>query len=264
MKAGSYFGQSGGNTYGDGISWFMSFRGTFTFDVVNMRRNNMITLVLTSLCSQCAASVGPYMNFVAMRFSIARALVGALPHIPAAEQPLLAIVGMSMGGQLAQFASVFFSVENSLVSQNVFALITHGSPRVGNEQFARQIMSGVDVPYINFVMYRDMVPHLPPMLFGFKHASRKIIWLFIMPSYTATIELQGSPPDEYASSLRFKELTGSSADDEFSSKLTFFDIGDHMHYFIGLADGPDMAACGGFEDKFFRNSRATRMFDTNV
>jgi hypothetical protein len=254
FDAGTYFSED--------LAWIMSFRGTFTFDVINMRRNNMIALNLVSLCTQCAASVGPYANFVSLRFSIARALLKAASHIPAHQRPLLGIVGMSMGGQLAQFTSIFLSVERALISQNVYALITHGSPRVGNSEIARQIASGVDVPYINFIMYRDLVPHLPPMVFGFKHASSSMYWLYVMNSYYARTKLQGSPPDEYASMLRYRVLSGSNADHELASSLAFYDIGDHMKYFIGLEESLDMAACGGMGDKYFLNTAAVRLYDS--
>jgi hypothetical protein len=164
-----------------------------------------------------------------------------------------------MGATLAQFASVYLSVENTAISQNVYALLTHGGPRVGNARLAASIASGVDVPYINFIMYRDLVPHTPARLFGFKHASRKLIQLYLEPSYEAELKQGDYPP--YEGRLRYKQYVGSDADDEFSSSLAFFTLSDHLKYYLSLDSTSDLAACGGLEDKFFLNRNAISMYN---
>jgi hypothetical protein len=243
-----------------GVAWFLSFRGTFMWDVVNMRRNFMYNMVLISMCAQCAAGEGAYRNFIALRFALARSLANALGHIPPTQQPLLSVVGTSMGGQLAQLASLFLSVERSIISQNVHSLITHGAPRLGNAQLAAKVASGVDLPYINFIMYRDLTPHVPPMVFGFKSASKKMFWLYLEPWYEAKMEM-GDHLDSYEGALRYKEFTGGDADKDFATSSFFYDLNDHLKYFVGIHHFTDLSACGGFEDKFFHNNRALRFYD---
>jgi hypothetical protein len=243
-----------------GIDWFLSFRGTYLWDIVNMRRNNMIAMTLVSFCAQCAASEGPYRNFVALRFSIARTLIAAVSTMQGSGNSKLAIVGMSMGATLAQFATAWLSVERAILSQNVRALITHGAPRVGNYKLGKAIASGPDLPYINFIMYRDLVPHIPPKLFGYQHASVRMVWMFIEPWFEAKLALAENPDDDGA--IRYVEFAGNDADDELAQSLTFFDIADHMKYFMKLDSLTDLGACGGLGDKFFLNTAAIRMYDS--
>ena len=57
------------------------------------------------------------------------------------------------------------------------ALITFGAPRTGNREYAR-LHDAMIPPYrkLRFVYNRDPAPHVPPMSFGFVHASREI-WI---------------------------------------------------------------------------------------
>jgi hypothetical protein len=243
-----------------GIVWFLSFRGTFMWDVVNHRRNFMTTLALVPMCAQCAASDGPYRNFVALRFQITRILLKVGVSIDSFQRANLGIIGTSMGGMLAQFSTAFLSAERSLISQNVFSLLTHGSPRIGNRQFARLIRSGPDVPYMSIVMYRDLVPHFPPMLHGYESASTMIRLVYVEPWFWAMKDMGDAPDIDNA--LFFKEFTGSQADEEFSLQFAFFDFADHVKYFMKIDEFGDLAACGGMEDKFFLNTRAIALYDS--
>jgi hypothetical protein len=254
-KVGSFFTDQDAH----GVVWFLAFRGTFMWDVVNHRRNAMTTLVLVSICEQCAASDGPYRNFVALRFSVARLLLLTGTAVPSAQLDNLAVVGTSMGGQLAQFTVGFLSAERSIISQDVFALVTHGSPRVANRQLGRHINAGVDVPYVQFAYYRDLVPHLPPMVWGFRSASPKIMWIFVEPSFWIERSMGDEPKVE--KSLKYKEFVGDDADGEFAHQLAFYDTGDHMRYFAEIDEFVDLAACGGMEDKFFLNTFAMSLYD---
>jgi hypothetical protein len=245
-----------------GIAWFLSFRGSYMWDIVNMRRNTMTTLVLVSLCAQCAASEGPWRNFVSLRFAISRLVVKTRLDIIAANKEQLAITGTSMGGQMAQFATAFLSVERAIVSQNAFALVTHGSPRVANRQLARKINSGLDVPYVSFALYRDIAPHYPPLIFGFRSGSPKIMWLFIEPWFAAKKSMGDDP--HLGGALRYKEFAGNNADEEFAHQIAFMDIADHLKYFMKIDEIHDLAACGGMEDKFFLNTRAVSLFDAQA
>lgn len=56
-------------------------------------------------------------------------------------------------------------------------VINLGQPRVGNNIFAEYFDTHVGVHY-RMVNQRDLVPHLPPMAFGFFHVGTEIWYTF--------------------------------------------------------------------------------------
>jgi hypothetical protein len=250
-----------GSVFEEKLTWFLSFRGTYMYDVVNWRRNFMKSMVLVTICAQCAAAQGPYRNFVALRFQIARMILRTSTYVPAHQKEHLGIVGVSMGGQLGQLSAAWLGVERSILSQGVFSLMTHGSPRLANLQLAKEISSAGDIPYVAMVMYRDPIPHHPPMIYGYKSASRKIMWLYVEPWYYAA-RAQGETVD-YDGALRYKEFIGGEADEQLASQLAFYDVSDHLKYSLPLDDSSDLALCGGHADRFYLNTGAVNLYDQN-
>merc|ERR1711865_1086420 len=146
-----------GDQHGTSISSaniFLSFRGTYIWDVVNNRRNNVIAMTLTSLCDQCAVMQGSYKNFLALRFSIAKVLAGSESKVTGNSKTIM--LGMSMGATLATYAGVFLRVS---LSKDVNAIYTFGGNRAGNNKF-RDICKKIGS--VLFIAYRDPVPHFPP------------------------------------------------------------------------------------------------------
>jgi predicted lipase len=97
----------------------------------------------------------------------------------------LLITGHSLGGALATLTA--FDLLYSKAPFVVDDLITFGSPRVGNEQFA-QYFEQFDVRITRATHYRDIVPHVPETFLGYEHV-RGEVW-FNEPS-TAFMECKG-------------------------------------------------------------------------
>jgi len=235
---------------------FYSFRGTFIWDIVNMRRNKHWSFTLVSMCDQCAAHSGMYKNFISIRYSILQTLLKA-EKAPVANglPPQVIMIGMSMGGVLANYAGLYL---RERTSKNIHAIYTFGSPRAGNHVM-KSYMSQIDSAGGNhqFVMYRDIIPHLAPRIFGFRHMASTIYWLYVDPVYFAKIA-RGEDP-EYTQYLSYKEFTGVKPDSDWADSLHFFDVSDHDLYFLGLNE-ESISACGGFADRFLKNLKGTALF----
>jgi len=239
---------------------FMSFRGTFVWDLVNKRRNSIMTLTLISICEGCAAQIGPYKNFVALRFVVLKDLNTAEKVVLAKRTsscsycplPKVVVVGMSMGGQLANFNSIYLSQQQG---KTISAVYTFGSPRVGNSVFAKFIKK---IPNKQIAYYRDPVPHMPPRFLGYRTMGTDIYWIYVDPVFYAR-EARGEHDLKYEQYLHYKLFSGESSDNAFSSAVTFYSFHDHQRYFIGITDD-SMATCGGFRDKFLLNTKGTSLF----
>lgn len=80
-------------------------------------------------------------------------------------------LGHSLGAAITTLASldVAFSHTTSLPLQS----ITLGSPRVGNKKFSEYI--SLKIPnVIRWTHAADMIPHLPPMIIGYRHRLREV------------------------------------------------------------------------------------------
>jgi predicted lipase len=82
------------------------------------------------------------------------------------------VLGHSMGGALAQLAALDLKIEHDLKDVKVF---TFGAPRLGNSVFSDFFNEHVTEAW-RFTHGRDIVPSVPPQLFGFHHVSREV-WL---------------------------------------------------------------------------------------
>tara|TARA_B110000503_G_scaffold24486_1_gene38713 strand:+ start:2164 stop:2955 length:792 start_codon:yes stop_codon:yes gene_type:complete len=75
------------------------------------------------------------------------------------------VVGHSLGGAMAVLVAEGLSSAGIPVKE----LRTFGQPRVGNRQFRRHL-EGCDIGrYIRYVNNNDIVPRVPPAMFGFVH-----------------------------------------------------------------------------------------------
>lgn len=83
------------------------------------------------------------------------------------ENDLLFVTGHSLGGALASLAAYYIDRD---LKPSVHGLYTFGSPRV----FDRDMSTGVEVssafPAFRFVNAADIVPRVPPAVFGFRHS----------------------------------------------------------------------------------------------
>merc|ERR1711924_500089 len=69
----------------------------------------------------------------------------------------------------------------------------------------------------------------------------------------------GEIDSDYTKYYLYRGFTGPNADSSYASSRTFFAMGDHMNYFIGLDDA-DFGACGGTADYYVKVSGASYLF----
>ncbi|ORX74048.1 alpha/beta-hydrolase [Linderina pennispora] len=81
-------------------------------------------------------------------------------------------VGHSLGGALASLNAADVA-QNAPSRIKQMQLFTYGQPRVGNKEFATW-MSNRGFPIYRVTYKQDIVPHLPPQLFGFKHFNQEV------------------------------------------------------------------------------------------
>lgn len=82
------------------------------------------------------------------------------------------MLGHSMGGALAQLAALDLKITYDLPDVKSY---TFGAPRLGNSVFSDFFNEHVTEAW-RFTHGRDIVPSVPPQLFGFHHVSREV-WL---------------------------------------------------------------------------------------
>ena len=83
------------------------------------------------------------------------------------------ITGHSLGGALATFAGV--DIKTTLGVTTTMNMYTFGSPRCGNQAFTDFVFKQFSTQgYQRLTHYNDVVPHLPPLEFGFNHAGNEV------------------------------------------------------------------------------------------
>jgi hypothetical protein len=242
---------------------FMAFRGTYMWDVINNRRNLQTAFSPVALCTGCLAHTGFWSNFKALRFSVQHlvatigASVSGSSNAHAAVK--LVITGHSMGGSLATLASLFLTVRVLAMyagSDIVSGLYTFGTPRIGNHVLLANIRRSALV-HFQVALSRDPIPHFPPRLFGYR-AGDTIFEVWVDPMYYVGFQT-GEIDGDYAKYFLFRKYTGADADSGFASSRTFFAMGDHMNYFVGLDDA-DFGACGGTADYYVTVTGSSYLF----
>ncbi|KAJ1974577.1 hypothetical protein H4R35_003545 [Dimargaris xerosporica] len=91
----------------------------------------------------------------------------------------LIIIGHSLGGALASLAAVDFMQRNSSLAP-ITSVVTFGKPRVGNKHYVKHY-SSLNLDSTRVVNKRDVVPHVPPRFFGFRHEGEE---MWILPNST--------------------------------------------------------------------------------
>jgi len=231
---------------------FFSFRGTWVWDVVNMRRNNENSLMLSSLCEGCGVMKGAYKNFMALRSTLTLTYLKAEKIVvDAGQSPSVIVVGMSMGGMMANYGGMYMRFR---LSKMVRAIYTFGAPRHANAKF-HEFMEQIE--NTQFALYRDPVPHLPPKLLGFRSSAQELYLLYFDP-IMHVLESQGVK-DHYYKYLHFKKFQGRSMDSKYADSTNFYDVHDHTEYFVGL-NQMSLFTCGGFADYYLENVEGTALF----
>lgn len=103
-------------------------------------------------------------GFVEAYESIAPQVLKGLKYIEAGEPPKpLFIAGHSLGGALAKLAAI------KVDRDKIGAVYTFGAPKIGDSR----IDGLIGAPLYQFIHAADIVPRVPFMLFGFRHAGDK-------------------------------------------------------------------------------------------
>ena len=113
--------------------------------------------------SSARVHAGFLATWSALRGTVASAVRDSLA---ATEAQDVVITGHSLGAALANLAAV--ELRSMLPGVRVH-LITFGSPRTGNEPFARSLAGSVDNLW-RVTHAADIVPHLPTLSLGYAHA----------------------------------------------------------------------------------------------
>jgi len=140
------------------------------------------------------------------------------PNIP------IKVTGHSLGGACSVLCA-FDLVDSKLISSDKISVVNIGQPRVGDQNFATAYNKHIGSSY-RVVNARDLVPHVPPQLFGFEHSSTEI---WFSTNYT-----------------NFTICDGSGEDPNCSDSLNLFNPSDHLWYcgFYAHLPGAIAAHCG--------------------
>ncbi|KAL1925067.1 uncharacterized protein VTP21DRAFT_4721 [Calcarisporiella thermophila] len=99
------------------------------------------------------------------------------------------VIGHSLGGALASLHAMDLWETNKIPKEKL-VLVTVGEPRVGDARFAARVdRAGILAKCL--VSKRDIVAHIPPRLFGYKHHSSEI-------HTDSRITKQCRDPEDYA------------------------------------------------------------------
>ncbi len=95
--------------------------------------------------------------------------------------------GHSLGSALATLALSRFDGSN-------VSLYTFGSPRVGNDAFAGQLDAKADLGIYRFVNRNDLVTHVPPEDFGYRHTRP---WMYHIDDEWEIRQLEEAPVSDW-------------------------------------------------------------------
>jgi hypothetical protein len=149
---------------------------------------------------------GFYKAYMALADRIAISLDNILANNPGIDQ--IYISGHSLGGAISSIAAIDLKQR---LGYNVVGSYTFGSPRVGNVDFSELYQKLVGNTK-RFTNNADIVPHLPPILFGFRHVLRES-WL------NGTVIIECSPDNSEDSSCAN------------NVSVLNYNVADHLNYF---------------------------------
>jgi len=181
----------------------VSFRGTHNL------RNWIVDLKFSKLT--------PFENFpnVSVHDGFYSAYQRLQPQVISAVDSLQAqfpdyniiVTGHSLGAALATLAAM----DVGRRSNNTYVW-HYGSPRVGNQGFSDLFRAIIPRAHYRHTNNRDIVPHLPPMSFGFYHCPQEV-WE------------KGTAPTD------FKLCDESGEDKSCSDGQLDWSVNDHLNYF---------------------------------
>jgi len=114
-------------------------------------------------CYGCALHHGFYSNYLKQRDAVTATLMATRRRLPNAR---VVVTGHSLGAAVADIYAFFLAKNYSILPY----VLTLGHPRVGNLAFSISYNNMIPISFrVNNA--RDLVPHLPPLGFGFVHGA---------------------------------------------------------------------------------------------
>ena len=157
-------------------------------------------------CSGCRVHSGFYDVWASLQPSLMQQLDAVRQRYPNAP---LTLTGHSLGAAVAILGGYILERDLSIPVQAVY---TFGSPRVGNAAFASTHPVGGGRQW-RITHHRDVVPHLPEKLLGFRHTATEV---FYANATQRGVICDGSGEDD------------TNGADQYSFA---FSVYDHLHYY---------------------------------
>ena len=187
---------------GEYDSVFVSFRGSE--NIQNWIANIQVSKTTPYQDTNIAVAKGIYNLFEKLRPDI-ETTVHKLTQKYNTQQ--LLITGHSLGaalGTLYAFDILYYEKDYKIQS-----LITFGSPRVGNEEFARKFES-YPIYSKRVTHYYDIVPHVPEEFMGYRHISQEVWYNEPNTKYTLCDDANGVEDDQCSNSCSPTKCTSTS------------------------------------------------------
>lgn len=142
----------------------ISFRGSV--DIKNWIFNLDTAAVSYPACSGCQVHHGFYTAYKGIAPTV-RTLVNNLLSLYSGAK--IIITGHSLGGAMA----ILCALDMKEIHGKVDNVYTFGQPRIGNQNFANFYQAQVSSTF-RVINYADMVPHVPPENFNFRHGGHEV------------------------------------------------------------------------------------------
>ena len=188
----------------------LTFRGSIAKSFQNWILQD-INFIKTNYpqCANCQVHQGFYQAYKNLPDSAMISDLKALKN--KYPQAKIVISGHSLGAAIANFAYV----DACKALGKIDLLITYGSPRIGNSNYAKFIPTMNCGERIRVVHYKDIVPHMPLQMMGFQHAHSEIFY-----------------SNERSSSYTYCENSedGNCADQFVAFSALTLNANDHLNY----------------------------------
>jgi hypothetical protein len=168
ITAGNAYGFTALNNKANEV--VVAIRGTVKTSFSNIVTDLKFFKVDYEYCSKtCKVHTGFNTHYMSLRDGLDSGLKEALTKKPDGR---IVITGHSLGGATATLYANHFK---NLYPKKTVVLYTFGSPRVGNEEFAKYTRNLLGTENIFRVTWKkDIVPMVPPAMAGFSHVSDDI------------------------------------------------------------------------------------------
>ncbi len=200
----------------------LSFRGSKS--KANWHYNYKIIRIRTELCPKCKIHHGFWKAWFEIRETVKPQVLRLMEAYPDFR---FVITGHSLGGALAILAAGDLRKTNEDLGRRT-ELYSFGAPRVGNEATAEFLSKQSNQSY-RITNRRDMIPRLPPWIFGYVNTS---------PEYYISKHYENPGPEDIWIFDGYLNHAGNSGTGDL-----FFGARKHHLYFT-----KDIAACSPKKD----------------